>query len=336
MSKFRKNKIVTFHERRKSMQEIKSGQTPFTFAYREGLHKLPRKALTVEENLHGGFAVDRLSGFGHIYYGMPGCGLLRISPDLNSQDLIDLPPNLKNVNFHSTKIGEFDGDIRLYLAANDDSKVIILNLDGAVDYILAKPEFEQYQMEKYSFKPTDAVLVEQSLFVADGYGANYITTADVQSRRWTGIFGGKTDSPDHHNGFGNAHGMNPVPVNGHLAIADRPHSRFEIYTLEGRFTESHPLPAGAWPCGIDYYNWNDHWYAAVACLHDPDKKKPAPIYILNAETYEVVSTVRPKDELNIDQADHIHNAVWHEYNGRLFLICQSWRPGFFFILELSE
>ena len=54
-----------------------SGQAPFAFAHCEDLHSLPAQALAVEEKLHGGFAVDKRPGYGQVYYGMPGYGLLR-------------------------------------------------------------------------------------------------------------------------------------------------------------------------------------------------------------------------------------------------------------------
>ena len=65
-----------------------SGQGPFVFTYCEDLHSLPQKALGFEEGLHGGFAVDKRPDYGHIYYGMAGCGLLRVSPDLTTQTII--------------------------------------------------------------------------------------------------------------------------------------------------------------------------------------------------------------------------------------------------------
>ena len=73
----------------------------------------------------------------------------------------------------------------------------------------------------------------------------------------------------------------------------------------------------------------------MGSLDDPDKEKgrPAPIYILDGNSYELLSTVRPKEELGIELADHIHNVVWHRHNGRLFLVCQAWNPGFYFVLE---
>ena len=84
-----------------------SGQPPFVFAYRDDLHTLPNKALDCEVDLHGGFAIDHEPG-GGIYYGMPGCGIIRISDDLISQEIIELPNELNSVNFHGTKICTFD------------------------------------------------------------------------------------------------------------------------------------------------------------------------------------------------------------------------------------
>jgi len=72
----------------------------------------------------------------------------------------------------------------------------------------------------------------------------------------------------------------------------------------------------------------------IGSLDDPIKGRPAPIYILDAATYEVISTIRPKEDLGIERADHLHNVVWHEHNGKLFLVCQSWNPGYYFALEL--
>src|SRR5512138_3660564 len=100
------------------MTTKRSGNGPFEFIHREDLHVLPGPALENEIHLHGGFATDRRKDFGHIYYGMPGSGILRIDSDLGKQELIELPESLKPLNFHSTKIGQIDGAVRLFLPAN--------------------------------------------------------------------------------------------------------------------------------------------------------------------------------------------------------------------------
>jgi hypothetical protein len=317
-------------------QKKQSGQAPFVFAHCEDLHSLPKQALAVEEKLHGGFAVDKRPGHGQIYYGMPERGLLRISADLTSQDLIELPAHLTSVNFHSTKIGEFDGKTRLFLAANGEAMVVVATLEGEIDFILPKPEFEQYLAAETPFRPTDTVLDGSQLLVADGYGANYISTADLSTRQWRSTFGGKTENSEEHGKFGTAHGMNRAPNGNLLAIADRAHSRFELTTFDGHHTASYLLPSGSRPCGIDFIQRDNRAYAVVGSLDDPTPGRPAPIYILDGETYAVLSTIRPKEALGIERADHLHNVVWHEHDGKLFLVCQSWNPGYYFVLELMS
>jgi len=313
------------------MRTRTSGQAPFVFSLCDDLYSLPEKARAHEVDLHGGFAVDTKGG-GHIYYGMPGCGLMRISPDLTRQEIIELPKDLTPINFHSTRIVEFDGKQRLVLPANDDAMVAVVGLDGHLDFTLSRPEFDEYQHEETRYKPTDTAFARDTLYVADGYGANHISTVDLSTRKWKGIFGGKTDDPTAEGLFGTAHGLNPTPDGHHLSIADRPHARFQHFGFDGRFHSSHGIPHGSKPCGIDFREDDGGSYAVVGSLRDPTEGRAAPIYILDAESYEVVSTVRPKEELGVGLADHIHNVIWYEHSGQLYLICQAWNPGHYFVL----
>lgn len=313
-----------------------SGNSPFTFALCEDLYTLPEKVRPSEVRLHGGFAVDKRPGYDQIYYGMPGCGLLRIAADLSSQELIELPSDLQEVNFHSTKIGGTDTAPRLFLPANNNGFVAVVTLDGAVEYTFSRPAFAEYADAETPYKPTDTVPLGEYLLVADGYGANYISTVDLPNRRWSTLFGGKTTDPHEDGKFGTAHGFNLTPGGGHLAIADRFNSRIQIHGHDGHFHASHPMPAASRPCGIDFVEWQGRFYAVVGSLDDPEKeKRPAPIYILDGENYQVLSTVRPKEELGVELADHLHNVIWHIHNGRLFLVCQAWNPGHYFVLEMA-
>jgi hypothetical protein len=176
-------------------------------------------------------------------------------------------------------------------------------------------------------------LIGQDLYVADGYGSNYISKADVISQQWTGIFGGRTDDPLENGKFGTAHGMRAHADHQHLVIADRPLSRIQMHGLDGSFTASHTLPGGSWPCGIDFIEWEGRKLAAIGSLVDPVKDRPAPIYITDADTFEVLSTIRPKEDLGIEPVQHLHNVVWHVNGGKLYLVCQSWNPGLYFVLE---
>ncbi|NDJ61702.1 MAG: hypothetical protein GYB67_11290 [Chloroflexi bacterium] len=314
-----------------------SGSTPFAFAHRDDLHTLPAAARDHEVNLHGGFAVDQRDGFGPIYYGMPGAGIVRIDADLRQQTLIPLPDRLQPLNFHSTKLGQIDGAWRLFLPANDAELVAVIDLDGALDFVLSRPEFAQYQAEQdgdpVPFKPTDTALVGADLYVADGYGANYITRADARSQAWTGIFGGKNTDAAENGTFGTAHGIRQTHDQQHLIIADRWHSRLQVHDFDGGFVASHGVPAGAWPCGVDFIEWEGRWLAVVGCLYAADRNRPAPIFVLDAVTFEILSTIRPKEDLGVELAQHLHNVVWYAQGDNLYLVCQSWKPGFYFVLE---
>jgi hypothetical protein len=261
---------------------------------------------------------------------------MRVSPDLSRQDVIELTPEMRHLNFHSTKLVEFDGKRRLVLPANDDAMVVVLSLDGEVDFRLSRPEFEEYQDRETPFRPTDAALAGDRLFVTDGYGANYVAAADLRSRSWSGLFAGKTDDPTRAGLFGTAHGLNPHPDGRHLSIADRPHARVQHFGHDGGFRAAYALPRGSKPCGIDFRRRGDRWYAVVASLEDPRPGRPAPIYVLDAESYAVVSTIRPKEDLRVELADHVHSAVWHDHAGQLYLICQAWNPGHYFVLALES
>ena len=311
-----------------------SGQVPFVFAHRPDLSTLPAAAQPHEVNLHGGFARDTRAGFGQVFYGMPGCGIMRVEADLSGQAIINLPDELTPLNYHSTKLGDFDGQQRLILAANSNQQVIVLTLDGAVDFILPRPVFEEYQSPETPYMPTDTVLVGNQLFVADGYGSNYINRADAITHEWTGIFGGRTEDPSEDGRFLTAHGLNFNPVHHHLDIADRPHSRIQAHGEDGHFIASHKLPSGAFLCGINYLQHQDRWYAVIGCLRDPEQGRPAPIYIIDAETYELLSTIRPKEDLGIELAQHLHNVVLHEHGGQVYLVCQAWNPGHYFVLQM--
>ena len=238
----------------------KSGQLPFVFGHRKDLHTIPTKSLSVEEKLHGGFAIDTRPGYGQIFYGMPGRGLLRVSTDLTTQDLIELPLDLTSVNFHSTQIGEFDGKTRMFLAANDNNLVVVATLEGDIDFILPKPDFEEYLKPANTFHPTDTLLDGNRLLVADGYGSNYISVADLTKRRWLRCFGGHAKTSAEHGKYGTAHGISRIPTGNFLAVADRPYSRLEISTLNGDFMQSFSLPSGCLPCGVDYIEWENCLY----------------------------------------------------------------------------
>jgi hypothetical protein len=313
----------------------KSGQGAFTFSLRDDLYTLPKEASEHEVKLHGGFAIDNRHGFGQLYYGMPGLGILRISPDLKEQNIIPLPEDLLPLNYHSTKVGNFDGQEKLILPSENGGKVIIMSLEGKVEATLARPEFDEYASKDVHYAPTDTITIDGDVYIADGYGANFISTHNIETQQWKSIFGGPAKDAEDDGKFSTAHGMGVNPVHDHIDICDRPNARIQAHARDGGFLSSYKLPTGSFLCGINYHQVAGRWYAVIGCLRDPQVKdgRPAPIYIIDAETYELLSVIRPKEELGVELAQHIHNVVLHEVDGTLYLVCQAWNPGHYFVLQ---
>ena len=138
------------------------------------------------------------------------------------------------------------------------------------------------------------------------------------------VFGSKGQGPGQ---FGTGHGITVSDDGLYLDIADRPHAEIDRFTPMGEFVSTLKLPDGSFPCDIDYAAG----YAIVGCLHGPNRSKGAPIYVLKEG--KVVSTIMPKEELGLERFQHIHNAVLTSFEGRLYVITQSWNPGDFAILE---
>jgi hypothetical protein len=55
------------------------------------------------------------------------------------------------------------------------------------------------------------------------------------------------------------------------------------------------------------------------------------VYLL--ENDELVSTVMAKEDLGLENFQHIHNAVVRKMNNKLYIIAQAWNPGDFAIFE---
>ena len=266
-----------------------SGQAPFAFSYLRDLHTLPALALDHEVDLHGGFAFDRRPDFGHIYYGMPGLGLLRVEPDLRRQELIKLPAdaNARSISIVSSSACSTASGGCACPRTTQLWSLLSASMASWISYCQG-PSSSSTAPET-PFKPTDTALLGNRLYVADGYGSNFISIADPGTHQWLGIFGGKTEDDEQNGQFGTAHGLRPDPTDGNdrLVVADRPHSRLQIHAPDGQFLVSHRLPAGAWPCGIDYIQLAGRWYGVIGNLKDPLEGRPAPIYIVDAETYAI-------------------------------------------------
>lgn len=319
-----------------------SGQGNLKFKVLYASDHLPPEAQKVLVNAHGGFAVDRRAGKEETYFALPGAGILQISADLKTINLLDTSDEMRKVNLHDTNIWySNDGTPYLVFPANSEGKIFTTTLDGKMVHKLDAPtadeKFEQPEIHDYflgggNFSPTAVEYLEGLYYITTGYcNLDYVLTARVNPEQrfeaaWNDLaWGGKGDGIGQ---FGTGHGITKPPGMVRLDVADRPHSRFERFTRYGHYLSSLAMPSGSLPCDVNYL---DQQYSVVPALEGPDKSKGAPIYILENE--KLVSTVMIKEDLGLPNFVHVHNAAIRKFGTKFYIFALAWNPGDFAILE---
>lgn len=318
-----------------------TGEGKMKFRLLYASEHLPPEAVKVVKDAHGGFAIDRRTGKGETYFALPGAGIIQISADLKKTRLLATTEEVKKTNLHNSLVWyTADGTPYLTFPANSTSQVFTTTLDGKLVHTLNTPtsqdDFDQPAVNTYfrgkgNFVPTDVEKIDDLLYVATGYSSlDYVLTARIMSTNpfkitWNDLaFGGKGTGVGQ---FGTAHGITVPPGTKRLDIADRPNAEIDRYTRYGNYRSTLELPKGSLPCDIAFLDG----YAVVGCLDGPDKKKGAPIYILEGD--QLISTLMPKEDLGLANFLHVHNAVLHKSGGKYYVIAQAWNPGDFAILE---
>lgn len=319
-----------------------SGQGSFKFKVLYTSNHLPPEAQKVLVNAHGGFAVDRRPGKEQTYFALPGAGILRISADLKTIDLLETADEMRQINLHDTNIWYAkDGSPYLVFPANGEGRIYTTDLEGKMLHRLDAPTaadtFEAQQVHDYflgggNFAPTAVEYLEGLYYVTTGYcNLDYVLTATVNPDRtfeaaWNDLaWGGKGNGIGQ---FQTGHGITKHPAMPRLDVADRPNSRFERFTRYGHYLSTLPMPSGCLPCDINYL---DPHISVVPALDGPDKKKGAPIYVMQDE--KLVSTIMIKEDLGLPKFIHIHNAAIRKINGKYYIFALAWNPGDFAILE---
>lgn len=319
-----------------------SGEGALRFRVLYTSDHLPEEARAVLEAAHGGFAVDRRPGRGEVYFALPGAGIVQLASDLGTARMLPTAPEMRDTNLHNTTIWyDTDGSPYLSFPANDAGVVFTTTLEGELvsaldaptgDEDLGLPRVADYFRVKGPFTPTDVDYLEGWLYVATGYSPlDTVLTARVVAEEpleieWNDLaFGGRGTGPGQ---FGTGHGV--TVADGRIEISDRPNAEIDRFTRYGHYIGTLELPPGSFPCDVDHLGS----LAVVGALHGPDRSQGAPVYVLEGD--RVVSTIRPKQDLGLENFQHVHNAVFHRVGERLYLVVQAWNPGDFAILEQVE
>lgn len=147
---------------------------------------------------------------------------------------------------HGLTLVDEGGEDMLYITDTERHEVIKTTLDGKVVMTLTYPaDFEGYR-EAAQYVPTETAIADNGdIFVADGYGAQYIMHYNAKGELLN-VFGGPGNEKDK---FNNAHGIcidkrSAIPS---LLITARQQNKLKRFSLEGQWVENIDLP-GAYIC----------------------------------------------------------------------------------------
>jgi hypothetical protein len=187
---------------------------------------------------------------------------------------------------HGLTLHNENGTEYLYITDTAKHQVYKTTMDGTILLTIDAPmDANGIYKKQEEFVPTETVVDENGdIFIADGYGAQYILQYD-STGKLKNYFGGRGDGDMH---LDNAHGICFDRRNGEsLLITDRTRNCFKRYSKEGQLQEVIKLP-GACVCRPVIHG--DHLYAAVLRSPDLSTEGSGFVTILNKHN-KVVSNI---------------------------------------------
>jgi hypothetical protein len=139
---------------------------------------------------------------------------------------------------HGLELREEKGVEYIYGARPDEHEVVKLKLNGESEWTIGFPKEAAFYVNKdaNAFKPCAVTVApDGSIFIADGYGSNFILKYD-KMRKFVKIFGG----PGSEEGkFNTCHGIALDTRQGKplLFVCNRNNNRVEYWDLEGNFVK---------------------------------------------------------------------------------------------------
>ena len=176
---------------------------------------------------HGGAAVDR-AGNVYISTDTPR-GILVFGPDGKYLRCFG-PTQIHGLHLQRERDGEY-----LYAARPNAHEVLKIKTDGTPVWTMGYPEAAGTYAKADEFRPTNVVaLPDGTIFVADGYGKNFIHKFD-RDRKYVKSFGGQGGNPAEEGKFNRCHGLavdRRTPV-ARLIVCNRESGRVEQWDTDG-------------------------------------------------------------------------------------------------------
>ena len=177
---------------------------------------------------HGGIVIDKS---GLIYASTDAkLGILVFKPD--GTFVKSIAPELSGT--HGMNIREENGEEFIYLAHLTAHEVAKIKLDGTVVWKIGVPTESGIYKSPDQYKPTAiAIAPDNSIFIADGYGASVIHKYDAD-RKYVKTFGG-ADAGEGR--FKTCHGLAIDSRDGTptLLVCDRANRRITRWDFNGKF-----------------------------------------------------------------------------------------------------
>lgn len=180
---------------------------------------------------HGGAAVDQA---GNVYVSTDTArGILVFGPD--GKYVRNFGPG----QIHGLHL-QREGDAEyLYAARPSAHEVVKIKTDGETMWTMGHPETSGIYANANEFNPTNVVaLPDGTIFVADGYGKNFIHKFD-RDRKYVKSFGGPGGNPAEDGKFNRCHGLatdlrGPKPM---LIVCNRESGRVESWDTDGNLVK---------------------------------------------------------------------------------------------------
>lgn len=175
---------------------------------------------------HGGVVIDNA---GRIYVTTDTTrGIVVFSPD--GKFLRAMGP----IRIHALEIREEEGTEFIYAARPSDHEVVKLTMSGEQVWSLEYPADSGLFQDAKGFNPCAVTVApDGSIFVADGYGSNYVLKFD-KNRKFIKAFGGPGEAEGK---FKTCHGIGLDTRGGKplLLVCNRNNNRVEHWDLDGKF-----------------------------------------------------------------------------------------------------
>jgi peptidylamidoglycolate lyase len=186
---------------------------------------------------------------------------------------------------HGFTLFDENGTEVLFICDNKRHQVIKTTIDGRVLMVLDYPKETGQYSKAEEYIPTEtAITPTGDIYVADGYGKDFIIHYD-STGRYLNYFGGRGSEEKH---LLNAHGIClDFREKGQLSliVTSRQQNAFKRYTLSGEYINTIPLP-GAWVCRPVIKG--DYLYSAVLQTNSRQGQQSGFVTILD-KNYKVVS-----------------------------------------------